>query len=575
MFLRSSSAWNASSLSLLSVFLRFLHALRVLAVLFSLECEFFESSVGLSEVLAGLGVAALFGVELGLEFADTGLQLGNDALASLEGSGLSLVKTSLKVLDGDFELLAESVNVDGVLLFAAELFGQVGGIGGGLLGLLLGVLQLGDGVVHVGLHGLEILLQFALGAGEHGVGAGELLDAASGVVELALGGLAGSVGRLQGNAHLFQLGGEHVAATLGHVVGLTSLLDSGLQLLDVGQVFLDLLHGLGVGAVGMVERDLQLVDVSLELLLHAKSLLLGLGLNLERSLHGFEGTGVVLAGVLEFLLLLGETAVDLLADLGELKLSADNLGLLLLESRFSLLEGSLELLLLHFETATSFVELVDGFAALTKLVGEVVDLIGEKLVLALESFDVLLRLLILGLELEELGRVGLGLGLAGDELGGEVLALGGPFGNELVELTLLLLHGGGVGIGTLNVNHEVLNLASETVLGLLKRSAFAKSLLNLLLSLGELGGQLALGLLELLGAGNTLLLVLGAPHLGLGGGHGKGSLHLGLELNLLLEGLLDGIKNGLGILEGRGLSGLGAGLLLESALGILEEEVEF
>merc|ERR1719489_378690 len=138
--------------------------------------------------------------------------------------------------------------------------------------------------------------------------------------------------------------------------------------------------------------------------------------------------------------------------------------------------------------------LVRIFVVLRKLelvgiVVVVVDLIGEKLVLTLESFNVLLRLLILGLELEELGRVGLGLGLAGDELGG---------------------------------------------------------------------------------AGNTLLLVLGAPHLGLGGGLGKGSLHLGLELNLLLKGLLDGIKIGLGILEGRGQSGLGAGLLLESALGILE-----
>merc|ERR1719376_1719226 len=477
--------------------------------------------------------------------------LGDDALASLEGSSLGLVEAGLKVLDGDLELLAEPVDVDGVLLLTAEFLGQVGGVGGGLLGILLGVLQLSDGVIHIGLHGLEVLLQLSLGAGEHSVLAGELLDALSGIVQLDLGGLLRSVGSLKGDAHLFELRGEHVATALGHVVGFAGLLTGallllqrGAELLDVGQVFLDLFHGLGVGAVGMVERDLQLVDVSLELLLHAKSFLLGLGLSLERSLHGFEGTGVVLAGVLEFLLLLGETAVDLLADLGELKLSADNLGLLLL----------------HFETATSFVELVDGFAALTKLVGEVVDLIGEKLVLTLESFDVLLRLLILGLELEELGRVGLGLGLAGDELGGEVLALGGPFGNELVELTLLLLHGGGVGIGTLNVNHEVLNLASKTVLGLLKRSALAKSLLNLLLSLGELGGQLALGLLELLGAGNTLLLVLGAPHLGLGGGLGKGSLHLGLELNLLLEGLLDGIKIGLGILEGRGPSGLGAGL---------------
>merc|ERR1719309_1595484 len=175
----------------------------------------------------------------------------------------------------------------------------------------------------------------------------------------------------------------------------------------------------------------------------------------------------------------------------------------------------------------------------------------------LESFDVLLRLLILGLELEELGRVGLGLGLAGDELGGEVLALGGPFGNELVELTLLLLHGGGVGIGTLNVNHEVLNLASKTVLGLLKRSALAKSLLNLLLSLGELGGQLALGLLELvsellseLGESSDLMLSI---------------LQLAEELTIL----------GLKALLGGGQLGDHAGVLLnlDGAVGQLELEL--
>merc|ERR1719423_218934 len=62
-----------------------LHALHVLAVLLSLECEFFESPVGLPEVLAGLGVAALLGVEFSLELTDAGLQLGNDALTSLEG----------------------------------------------------------------------------------------------------------------------------------------------------------------------------------------------------------------------------------------------------------------------------------------------------------------------------------------------------------------------------------------------------------------------------------------------------------------------------------------------------------
>merc|ERR1719447_2414871 len=473
----------------------FLHALHVLAVLLGLECEFFESPVGLPEVLSGLGVAALLGVKLSLELADAGFQLGDDALASLEGGSLGLVEAGLKVLDGDFELLAQSVDVDGVLLLAAELLGQVGGVGGGLL---LGVLELGDGVVHVGLHGLEVLLELALGTGEHGVGAGKLLDASGGVVELSLGGLAGSVGGLEGNAHLLQLGGEHVAAALGHVVGLAGLLagamfilDGSLELLDLAQVLLDLLHGLGVGAVGVVQRHLQLVDVGLELLLHAEGLLLGLGLGLQGSLHGLEGASVVLAGVLKLVLLLGQTAIDLGADLRQLQLGADDLGLLLFEGGLSLLQSGLELFLLHLELSAGLVELVHGFSALSELVGEVVDLVGEDLVLALETFDVLEGLFVLGLELEELGGIAAGLLLAGLQLDGDVLALDLPVGDELVELTLLLLHGGGVGVGALDVDHEILDLAGKTVLGLLEGRAFAESLLDLLLGLGELGGQLA------------------------------------------------------------------------------------
>merc|ERR1719295_558555 len=345
------------------------------------------------------------------------------------------------------------------------------------------------------------------------------------------------------------------------LAGALLILDGGLQLLDLSQVFLDGLHGLGLGAVGVVKRDLQLVDVGLELLLHAKGLLLGLGLGLQGSLHGLESAGVVLAGVLELILLLGQTAVDLGADLRQLQLGADDLGLL---------QSDLELLLLHLELAAGLVELVDGFATLSELVGEVVDLVGEDLVLALEAFDVLEGLLVLGLQFEELGGVAAGLLLASLQLDGDVFALDLPVGDELVELALLLLHGGGVGVGALNVDHEVLNLASETVLGLLEGRAFSESLLDLLLGLGELGGKLALGLLELLGAGNALLLVLGAPHLSLGGGLGERAVELALEFNLLLKGLLDGIKISLGVLEGGGEGGLGAGLLLEGALGVLE-----
>merc|ERR1719289_328850 len=275
---------------------------------------------------------------------------------------------------------------------------------------------------------------------------------------------------------------------LGHVVGLAGflagallVLDGGLELLDLSQVLLDGLHGLGVGAVGVVQGHLQLVDVGLELLLHAKSLLLGLGLGLQGSLHGLEGAGVVLAGVLELILLLGQTAVDFGADLRQLQLGADDLGLLLFEGGLGLLQSGLELLLLHLKLAASLVELVDGFAALSELVGEVVDLVGEDLVLALQALNVLQGFFVLGLQLEELGGITAGLLLAGLQLDGDIFALDLPVGDELVELALLLLHGGGVGVGALDVDHEILDLAGETVLGLLEGRAFAESLLDLLL----------------------------------------------------------------------------------------------
>merc|ERR1719193_2236836 len=81
-----------------------LHALHVFAVLLGLESEFLEPSVGFAEVLGGFLVAALLGVELGLQLADAGLELGDDALASLESGGLGLVEASLELGDGDLEL---------------------------------------------------------------------------------------------------------------------------------------------------------------------------------------------------------------------------------------------------------------------------------------------------------------------------------------------------------------------------------------------------------------------------------------------------------------------------------------
>ncbi|GMR36119.1 hypothetical protein PMAYCL1PPCAC_06314, partial [Pristionchus mayeri] len=98
------------------------------------------------------------------------------------------------------------------------------------------------------------------------------------------------------------LGGEELLSDVVAVALL--LLDLHLQLADLLLVSLEVLLGIGVGLVGVVEGDLELVDVSLELLLDAEKLGLSLGLGLERRLHAVHGALVVLAGVLEFLLLL-------------------------------------------------------------------------------------------------------------------------------------------------------------------------------------------------------------------------------------------------------------------------------
>lgn len=145
-----------------------LQAFEVLLVLVDLELKLAHTSVGSSEVLVGILVSALLSVQLGLELADTLLQLGDDLeynvqggicelsylLSSLEGGSFSLIKTDLDLLELLLKSLAKTVDVLRVLLFLSELLGKSGGVGDGLLGALLSGLVLVEGLVEVGLkHG--------------------------------------------------------------------------------------------------------------------------------------------------------------------------------------------------------------------------------------------------------------------------------------------------------------------------------------------------------------------------------------------------------------------------------------
>merc|ERR1711884_709006 len=177
----------------------------------------------------------------------------------------------------------------------------------------------------------------------------------------------------------------------------------GLGLPQVQLVSLDGPLGVGIGSVSAFQVALQVEDVSLQLLLHPESLSLSLGLGLHSRLHVLDGLSHVLLGGEELLVLLSHPPVDLLPDLGELQLAPQHLVLLLLQGSLSLGESSLQLHLLSLKTLADFVNLVDGAATLANLVHDVLDLIGQGLVLASHFVQLKDGLLVGGLHTEQLG----------------------------------------------------------------------------------------------------------------------------------------------------------------------------
>merc|ERR1719458_1766832 len=83
----------------------------------------------------------------------------------------------------------------------------------------------------------------------------------------------------------------------------------------------------------------------------------------------------------ELLLLLSNSSSNLLLNLCQLQLAPQNLVLLLLQSALCLRQRSLQLQLLGLEALPDFVNLVDGAATLADLIHDVLDLVGQSLVL--------------------------------------------------------------------------------------------------------------------------------------------------------------------------------------------------
>merc|ERR1719197_1716238 len=322
--------------------------------------------------------------------------------------------------------------------------------------------------------GVDAGLQLALGGHVTTVDGLHVVHSGTAVSDVVLELPDGTVGSIQQSLALLNLAGQGSSLALGDADLLSDLSPGaglvleGLDgLAELGLVTLDGLDALRVGLVGVVQANLQLFDFSLQLLLDAESLALGSLLGLDGGSQGLHGAGVVLPGVVELLLLLGHTPVNLLPHVGELQLGAEHLVLLHLQGGLGLLQSALQLLLLSLQHPPLFVQGVDGAASLTELIKQILDLVSEVLVLPLDNVQLLGGLLLGGLQAEQLAAVVAALVLGGSDLSREISSLGLPLTKHLVEVLGSLLSDQSSGVHSLVLHGEIVQVSGLPALGLL------------------------------------------------------------------------------------------------------------
>merc|ERR1719512_704472 len=139
--------------------------------------------------------------------------------------------------------------------------------------------------------------------------------------------------------------------------------------------------------------------------------------------------------------------------------------------------------LLALKSTALFVKLVDGAASISELVEEILDLVSEVLVLAADNVQLLVGLIQSGLQAESLGVEVAALRVAGVKLSHQVVSLGLPLPDHLVEVATTLLGNHGGCVGPLVLHGEILQLSVHPGPGLLRGSNFGVQALNDLLGL--------------------------------------------------------------------------------------------
>merc|ERR1719189_1628541 len=166
-------------------------------------------------------------------------------------------------------------------------------------------------------------------------------------------------------------------------------------------------------------------------------------------------------------------------------------------------------------TLADLVNLMDGAASLADLVHDVLDLVGESLVLPADFLQLKHGLLVGRLDLEQLRGGVASLLLADVKVEGQAIDLTLPLANDLVKLLGFPVHGSVQDLGLVKAVGHLADLRGNLALGLLNLVQLGVQVVNSSLGLGQASGQLHLGHLELLTLGNGVNLILLAPALGL------------------------------------------------------------
>merc|ERR1719365_127315 len=121
---------------------------------------------------------------------------------------------------------------------------------------------------------------------------------------------------------------------------------------------------------------------------------------------------------------------------------------------------------------------MDGASALADLVHDVLDLVGESLVLPADFLQLKHGLLVGGLNLEQLGGGVAGLLLADVEVVGQAVDLALPLANDLVELLGLSIHGSVENLGLVQAAGHLTDLGGDFALGLLNLVQLSVQVVN-------------------------------------------------------------------------------------------------